>query len=186
MFDLRLGREGGFRNRPFCSISCCHVVPPLRFGQQSCDALQAAVLSGMPASVISTAQAGATGPAALADTIAQAVAETLAGLVFAFLIDPPCRIDPGTWTLFADLRTGSMSAGSPELALMMARGPQMAGFYDIPGSVAAGMSDSKVPDGQAGPEKGTPWHLLPRPGLLLFMKPLACTPVCWARRSKVM
>ena len=168
MFDIHLGGEGRFRKRPFCSLSCCHVVPPLRFAQPSCDALESAVMSGMPASLISLAQAGATGPATLAGTIAQAMAETLAGLVFAFLIDSQCRIDLGTWTVVSDLRTGAMSAGSPELALMVAGSAQMAGFYDLPGSVAAGMSDSKLPDAQAGAEKGYTLALAAQAGSTLI------------------
>ena len=170
MFDTRLGGEGGFRGRPFCSISCCHVVPPLRFAEESCDALEAAVHSGMPVTLISAAQAGATSPTALAGTIVQAVAETLAGLVFCVLIDPNCRANLGTWPFVSDLRTGAMSSGSGELALLAAGCAQMAGFYGIPGSVAAGMSDSKVPDAQSGAEKGYTVALAANAGSSLIME----------------
>ena len=97
MMDMVLGAEGAFKKRPICSISCCHVVPPLRFAEESCDALEAAVRSGMPATLLSAPQAGATSPAALAGTIAQTTAETLAGLVFCYLIDPQCKFNLGMW-----------------------------------------------------------------------------------------
>ena len=100
MFDMALGGEGKFRERPFCSISCCHVVPPMRF------AMEAAARGGMCITLLSAAQAGATAPAALAGTICQALAESLAGLVFVHLIDPMCRANLGTWPFVSDLRTG--------------------------------------------------------------------------------
>lgn len=47
-----------------------------------------------------------------------------------------------------------MSGGSGEQALLTAACAQMARFYDLPGGSAAGMTDSKMPDIQAGYEKG--------------------------------
>lgn len=170
MFDMMLGGEGEFRKRPFCSISCCHVVPPLRFAKESCDALEAAARGGMPITLLSAAQAGATGPAALAGTIVQALAEAIAGLVFAYLIDPNCRANLGTWPFVSDLRTGAMCSGSAELGLIVAGCAQMAGFYDLPGSVAAGMTDSKVPDAQSGAEKAYTVALAAQAGSSLIME----------------
>lgn len=170
MFDMALGGEGKFRDRPFCSISCCHVVPPMRFAVESCEALEAAARGGMPITLLSAAQAGATAPTALAGTICQALAESLAGLIFAFLIDPMCRANLGTWPFVSDLRTGAMCSGSAELALLVAGCAQMAGFYDLPGSVAAGMSDSKLPDAQAGAEKGYTLALAAQAGSTLIME----------------
>jgi trimethylamine--corrinoid protein Co-methyltransferase len=153
MMDMRLGGDGEFRKRPFCSMACTHVVPPLRFARDACEAMEAAVRSGMAVGLISSPQAGATSPVTPAGTIVQTVAECLAGLIFAFLIDPACRAHLGTWPFVTDLRTGNMTAGSAENALIVAGCAQMAGFYDLPGSVAAGMTDAKVPDAQSGSEK---------------------------------
>jgi trimethylamine--corrinoid protein Co-methyltransferase len=60
----------------------------------------------------------------------------------------------GTWPFVSDLRTGAMSGGSAEQALLMAACAQMGQFYDLPTGVASGMSDSKLPDAQSGAEKG--------------------------------
>lgn len=75
MLDAVAGGEGKHRERPFCTAVCCHVVPPMRFATESCDALEAAVLAGMPILLVSASQAGATAPAALAGAVAQACAE---------------------------------------------------------------------------------------------------------------
>jgi len=154
MLDAVAGGEGKFRTRPFCTAVCCHVVPPMRFATESCDALEAAVEAGMPILLVAAGQAGATAPAALAGAVAQACAEVLAGLILCNIIDPDCRGIFATWPFVSDLRTGAMSGGSGEQALLSAACAQMAAFYDLPGSVPAGMTDSKLPDMQAGWEQG--------------------------------
>ena len=154
MLDAVAGGTGKFRQRPFCTAVCCHVVPPMRFATESCDALEAAVEAGMPILLVAAGQAGATAPAALAGAVAQACAEVLAGLVLCNLLDPECRAIFATWPFVSDLRTGAMSGGSGEQALLSAACAQMGGFYDLPNSVPAGMTDSKLPDMQAGGEKG--------------------------------
>ncbi|WP_138933439.1 trimethylamine methyltransferase family protein [Roseovarius arcticus] len=154
MLDAVAGGEGKFRERPFCTAVCCHVVPPMRFATESCEALEAAILAGMPILLVAAGQAGATAPAALAGAVAQSCAEVLAGLILCNIIDPECRGIFATWPFVSDLRTGAMSGGSGEQALLSAACAQMAGFYDLPNSVPAGMTDSKLPDMQAGGEKG--------------------------------
>jgi len=59
----------------------------------------------------------------------------------------------GTWPFVVDLRTGAMSIGSGEQALLTAGCAQMHQFYGLPGGAAAGASDSKLPDMQAGWEQ---------------------------------
>ena len=53
----------------------------------------------------------------------------------------------------SDLRSGSFTGGSGEEALVSAAAVQMINFYGLPVSVGAGMTDSKLPDYQAGYEK---------------------------------
>jgi trimethylamine--corrinoid protein Co-methyltransferase len=154
MLHLIAGGEDKWRARPFVSMSTCFVVPPLKFAEDACRCLEAAVSGGMPILLLAAGQAGATSPAALAGAVTQEVAEVLAGLVYVNLISPghPCIF--GSWPFVSDLRTGAMSGGSGEQAILSAACAQMAQFYDLPGGVPAGMTDSKVPDAQSGYEKG--------------------------------
>jgi trimethylamine--corrinoid protein Co-methyltransferase len=154
MLHMIAGGEDKWRARPFVSMSACFVVPPLKFAEDACRCLEAGVRGGAPILLLAAGQAGATSPAALAGAVAQEVAEVLAGLVYVNLISPghPCIF--GSWPFVSDLRTGAMSGGSGEQALLSAACAQMAHFYDLPGSVPAGMTDSKVPDAQSGFEKG--------------------------------
>ena len=89
------GSEATFRERPFLTVMVCHVVPPMRFAEEACETMEAAVLAGFPVQIISAGQAGATSPATIAGSVVQAVAETLAGLVFVRLVDP------NAWAIFA-------------------------------------------------------------------------------------
>ena len=153
MLHMIAGGEDKWRARPFVSQSNCFVVPPLKFAQDACRCLELAVEGGMPVLLLSAAQAGATSPAALAGTIVQAVAECLVGLIYVNALKPGTPAIFGTWPFVSDLRTGAMSGGSPEQALLSAGCAQMFHFYDLTGGTASGMTDSKIPDAQAGYEK---------------------------------
>lgn len=148
------GGEEKFRARPFVSNSNCFVVPPMKFAEDACGVLEACVEGGIPILLLSAGQAGATAPAAIAGAVVQAVAEVLAGLVYVNALKPGHPAIFGTWPFVSDLRTGAMSGGSAEQALLTAACAQMAHFYDLPGGSAAGMADSKLPDVQSGYEKG--------------------------------
>jgi len=154
MLHVVAGSEKKWRERPFVSCSSCFVVPPLRFAEDACDVLEHAVRAGMPILLLAAGQAGATSPASLAGAVVQEVAETLAGLVYVNLIEPKHPAILGVWPFVSDLRTGAMSGGSGEQAILMAACGQMGRFYDLPTGIAAGMADSKLPDSQSGFEKG--------------------------------
>jgi trimethylamine---corrinoid protein Co-methyltransferase len=154
MLHLIAGGEARWRARPFVSMSNCFVVPPLKFATDACRCLEAGVRAGMPVLLLAAGQAGATSPAALAGAVAQEVAEVLAGLVYVNLIRPGHPAIFGPWPFVSDLRTGAMSGGSGEQALLTAACAQMGQFYDLPVGVPAGMSDAKLPDAQSGYEKG--------------------------------
>ena len=147
------GGEAAFRERPFVSNSNCFVVPPMKFATESCEVMETCIRGGMPVLLLSAGMAGATAPATLAGAIVQAVAECLAGIVYVNAISPGHPAIFGTWPFVVDLRTGAMSIGSGEQALLTAGCAQMHHFYDLPGGAAAGASDSKLPDMQAGWEQ---------------------------------
>ncbi len=148
------GGEDAWRARPFMSNSNCFVVPPMKFAEESCIVMEHCIRGGMPVLLLSAGQAGATAPAPIALAIVQAVAECLAGVVYVNALAPGHPAVFGTWPFVSDLRTGAMSGGSAEQALLTAGCAQMHRFYNLPGGAAAGISDSKLPDMQAGWEQG--------------------------------
>jgi len=154
MLHVIAGGEKQWRERPFVSQSNCFVVPPLRFAEDACACMEVAVRGGMPVLLLAAGQAGATSPAALAGSVVQEVAEVLAGLVWVNLMVPKHPAMWGTWPFVSDLRTGAMSGGSGEQAILMAACGQMGRHYNLPTGIAAGMTDAKLPDAQSGFEKG--------------------------------
>ncbi len=154
MFDTVLGSEGGFRKRPFCKAHISPVVSPMRYGEDAVSVMLAAIDHGMPINSIIGAQSGATAPAPLAGMLVQSLAETLAGLVLVNLFAPGYPVIFSNWPFVIDLRTGAFSGAGGETAVLNAAAAQMANHYDLPGGVSASMADSKIPDVQAGFEKG--------------------------------
>ncbi|WP_293577414.1 trimethylamine methyltransferase family protein [Phaeobacter sp.] len=153
MLHMIAGGEDKWRERPFVSNSNCFVVPPMKFATESCEVMELCIKGGMPVLLLSAGMAGATAPSTVAGAIVQAVAECLAGLVYVNAVKPGAPAIFGTWPFGLDLRTGAMSIGSGEQALLSAGCAQMHRYYDLPGGAAAGASDSKMPDMQAGWEQ---------------------------------
>jgi trimethylamine--corrinoid protein Co-methyltransferase len=153
LLHMIAGDEATWRARPFVSNSNCFVVPPMKFAEESCVTMEKCIRAGMPVLLLSAGQAGATAPAPLATAIVQAVAECLAGVVYVNAMAPGHPAVFGTWPFVSDLRSGAMSGGSGEQALLTAGCAQMHRFYGLPGGAAAGIADSKLPDMQAGWEQ---------------------------------
>ncbi|MEL6449645.1 MAG: trimethylamine methyltransferase family protein [Pseudomonadota bacterium] len=153
MLHMIAGGEDKWRERPFVSNSNCFVVPPMKFASESCQVMEECIKHGMPVLLLSAGMSGATAPSTIAGAIVQATAECLAGLVYVNAVKPGAPAIFGTWPFGLDLRTGAMSIGSGEQALLTAGCGQMHRFYDLPGGSAGGASDSKLPDMQAGWEQ---------------------------------
>ena len=153
LLHMIAGGEDKWRERPFVSNSNCFVVPPMRFATEACEVMEACIRGGMPVLLLSAGMAGATAPSTVAGAIVQACAECLAGIVYVNALSPGHPAIFGTWPFGLDLRTGAMTVGSGEQALLSAGCSQMHKFYGIPGGAAAGASDSKLPDMQAGWEQ---------------------------------
>lgn len=147
------GGEDKFRARPFISNSNCFVVPPMKFATESCETMEQCIRGGMPVLLLSAGMSGATAPSTVAGAIVQAVAECLAGVVYVNAMAPGHPAIFGTWPFGLDLRTGAMTVGSGEQALLTAGCAQMHAFYGVPGGAAGGAADSKLPDMQAGWEQ---------------------------------
>jgi trimethylamine--corrinoid protein Co-methyltransferase len=153
LFDAYLGEDGAFLKRPFCTFGGCPIVSPLRFGKENTQVMVRVAELGLVVDVAVAPQAGATSPAALAGTLVQCFAETLACLCVANLVRPGAAINFGMWPFIADLRTGAFSGGGGEEALVTAATAQLCNHYGLITSVGAGMTDAKTMDVQAGYEK---------------------------------
>jgi len=147
------GSREAFVARPFLSFNINHVTPPLRYAADACAVMAAAVECGVPVHANTFGQLGASSPVTVAGSVAQSVAETLAGMVFAWSVDEGAKVTFGARPMVTDLRTGALSGGGGEQAVLMAAATQMAQYYRLPNTCIAGATDSKIADAQSGFEK---------------------------------
>lgn len=153
MLYMVAGGKEKFHARPFCHGGGCPIISPLRYGQDNSEVCIESIKFGAPVWIVTAPQAGATAPAALAGAVVQCVAEALAGLLMVDMVEPGFPVIVGPWPFVSDLRTGAFTGGSGEEAVVTAGAAQMVNFYGLASSVGAGMTDSKLPDYQAGYEK---------------------------------
>ncbi len=154
LFDLALGGEGAFSKQPFSMAVVVHVVPPMRFAPEGCEIMERAIQRGMIIQTCSAGQAGATSPPSLAGSLAQGLAEIMAGIVLADAISPGHPCIHAFMPFISDLRSGAMTGGGGEAAVASAAAAQLLGDLGVPHAVSAGITDSKHADNQAGYEKG--------------------------------
>ena len=147
------GSREAFVQKPFLSMLINHVVSPLRFHAESCGVMLQAAQYGLPIHANTFGQMGASSPVTMAGCVAQTMAETLSGMIFAWLVNPDAKVTCGTRPMLTDLRTGGATGGSGEQAILMAANAQMANYYNLSNTTIAGATDSKIADAQSGYEK---------------------------------
>ena len=189
LYDLSLGGNGSgdaFRERPFATTTCSIVVSPLRFSADSCRVADKAVELGIPLTVSTVSQAGATGPVSLAGNVALGNAEVIAEFVALNLLKPGAHLLMGNWPFVSDLRTGSFAGGGGEMGLLMAASAQLGRHYDLPTTVASGMTRAKVPDAQSGWEKGNLCTMAGLAGANMVMMTMGVSPTTWRTRRRLL
>jgi trimethylamine--corrinoid protein Co-methyltransferase len=94
--------------------------------------------------------AGTSGPITIAGVLAQQNAEILAGITLAQLMREGAPVIYGATSAPTDMRTGGLSIGAAELSTIAACTVQVARFYGLPCRSGGCLTDSHVPDAQAG------------------------------------
>jgi trimethylamine--corrinoid protein Co-methyltransferase len=152
ILKLVAGGAEQLQRRPITEHSL-EPISPLRFAT-GLEATLEFTAAGLPIVVGPIVQALTTGPATLAGTVAQTIAEGLAGLVIIQCIRPGNPLALAAACHHADPRTMNIVYGSPEQGLLMAATTQVIKSFGLPAFANAGYCDAKVPDAQAGLEKG--------------------------------
>ena len=153
MFDMVLGGEGRFRQRPFCKAHISPVISPLRYGADAVEVAIKCIELGVPLNNIIAAQSGATSPATIAGMLTSTLAETLAALVMVNVFAPGYPMIFSNWPFVIDLRTGSFAGSGGEISLLNAASAQLSNWLGLPSGVASSMADAKAVDAQMGMEK---------------------------------
>jgi trimethylamine--corrinoid protein Co-methyltransferase len=129
-------------------------ISPLRFNTNGIDLLFETAKVPLPVPIGPMVQAGMSGPATLAGTLAQETAEILAGLCVVQLIRPGTPVCFGGIPHAFDMRTTQLIFAGPEQGLMAVAMTEMGKHYGLPVYINVGLTDSKRVDAQAGLETG--------------------------------
>jgi trimethylamine--corrinoid protein Co-methyltransferase len=139
--------------RPLVSNITSWMVSPLHLDSDVTQILIEWCRHGLPVALSSAPMAGSTSPVTLAGTLVQLNAEQLSGIVLTQLVRPGTPVLAGYIPGVADMRSGGYLGGAVEFGMMQAAASQLAHHYGVPIYGSGGMSDSKLPDAQAGYEK---------------------------------
>jgi trimethylamine--corrinoid protein Co-methyltransferase len=139
-----VGDEDKLKKRPiFSSINC--PVSPLTFEKGSSEAMVELAKAGIPVAPMSMALCGSTAPATIAGTLAIANSENLGSLVILECANPGAPMIYCVESTSADMKTGEINYGAPELPLIAAGVAQMARFYGLP-CYATGVGMDETPN----------------------------------------
>jgi len=148
------GGDAALRGHPMTE-TFLEPISLLQLPHDGLDAMIEFVQAGQPVNIGPMAMVSGTAPATLAGTLAQENAEILAAVVVSQLLQPGTPVTYGGIPHIMDPATGICSFGSPEQMLMAVAMVQMGRFYGFPVYINVGLTDAKVPDVQAGIEKGS-------------------------------
>ena len=148
------GSREELRRRPIL-VGYAEARTPLCIDRTMCEVLIEYVRRGLPQSLDTMPNAGATAPIHPAGTLALGLAETLAGLVLAYAVDPAAVVALDVTPSCSDPRTGIFKyAGAERVSLLGARIQMVSEFYVCPSGVHGGKTDACLPGARAGMEKG--------------------------------
>ncbi len=156
VFDIASMVAGGaeqLQQRPFFSTVACFAISPLKLCTQSTRNMQAAVRHQIPVALSSAPMSGSTAPMTMAGTLAQLHAEEMCGITICQLTRPGAPILYGGIPGMANLRDLGYHGGAVECGMMNAAIHQLAHHIKVPNYNSSGLTDSKLPDTQAGWEK---------------------------------
>lgn len=125
---------------------------PLRFDERMLGGLLTYARYGQPVIITPFILAGAMSPVTMAAAVAQQNAEALAGIALTQLVRPGVPVVYGGFTTNIDMQSGSPAFGTPEGALALLCGGQLARHYGIPFRGSGGLNNSKTVDSQASYE----------------------------------
>jgi len=151
MASILFGSEAQLAEKPRF-ISILGSLTPLRYDLRMLGALMEYARAGQPQLISSLSIAGATGPVTLAGNLALQNAEILAGIALAQLVREGTPVVFAGASSNAEMRSGALSIGSPEMAMNTAATARMARYYKLPSRSGGAVCDAKVPDAQAAYE----------------------------------
>jgi trimethylamine--corrinoid protein Co-methyltransferase len=152
LLNCRLS-EDDLARKPLAIFDACPS-PPLKWSDLTTQSLIDAAVSMIPSEFVSMPLAGASAPISLIGSITQHCAECLAGVVIGQLAKSGAPLIWGGSPAILDMKQGTTPMGAIETMMINLGDVEMGKFLKMPTHAYMGLSDSKVPDTQAGFEAG--------------------------------
>jgi trimethylamine--corrinoid protein Co-methyltransferase len=153
MLAIFAGGHENLREHPRAIFDVCPS-PPLIWSNFGAGQLMALACAGVPAEIVSMPLAGAAAPVTLLGAVTQHAAECLSGITIHQLAQAGSPIVWGGAPSTFDMRKGGTPFGSIETAMIDSSYVQVGKSLGLPTHAYLGVTESKLPDMQAGLESG--------------------------------
>jgi trimethylamine--corrinoid protein Co-methyltransferase len=134
------------------TISLINANSPMTFDATMLGALKVYARAGQACIVTPFILAGAMAPVTIAGTLAQTLAESMAGMAFAQLVRPGAPVVFGSFASSISMQSGAPTFGTPEPALVLYGAAALARRLGVPFRSGGSLCGSKIPDAQAAYE----------------------------------
>jgi trimethylamine---corrinoid protein Co-methyltransferase len=132
-----------------CIISLINANSPLTWDATMLGALKTYARANQATIVTPFILAGAMSPVTVAGTVAQTLAEALAGMALAQLVNPGVPVVMGSFASSLSMQSGAPTFGTPEPALVLYAMAALARRLEVPFRSGGGLCASKIADAQA-------------------------------------
>jgi len=132
-----------------CVMSLINANSPMTWDATMLGALKTYARANQATIVTPFILAGAMSPVTIAGTVAQTLAEALAGMTVAQLINPGAPVVLGSFASSLSMQSGAPTFGTPEPALVLYTMAALARRLGVPFRSGGALCASKIPDAQA-------------------------------------
>ena len=140
-------------------LSLINANSPMTFDGTMLGALKVYARANQAVIVTPFIMSGAMAPVSVAGTLAQALAEGMAGVAFTQLIRPGAPVVFGLFSSSLSMQSGAPTFGTPEPSLVLFAAAQLARRLGVPFRSGGSLCAAKIPDAQAAYESAN--SLLP-------------------------
>ena len=133
-------------------ISLINANSPMTFDGTMLGALKVYARANQAVIVTPFILSGAMAPVSVAGTLAQALAEALAGLAFTQVVRPGAPVVFGLFSSALSMQSGAPTFGTPEPSLVLFAAAQLARRLKLPFRSGGALCAAKLPDAQAAYE----------------------------------
>ncbi len=151
MSEILFGGRDAIERTP-ATVSLINCNSPLRWDGRMLDALFEYAQANQALVLTPFLLMGAMSPVSIPATLAQQLAEALAGIALTQLLRPGCPVIFGSFLSNIDMQSGSPCFGTPESAIGLLCTGQLARHYGLPFRSGGAFTSSQTVDAQAGYE----------------------------------